>query len=113
MYIEYAEKYIKAFNNKDLSGCTMLFLDDAVLEDPSVNRVVGKKNIADVVKNIFDSCECLSFRAKNVYCDSNKNTTIIEFVLKLDETVLQGTDIIEWEGSKIKELRAYLDIPKG
>lgn len=31
----------------------------------------------------------------------------------LDETKLEGVDIVEWYDEKIVELRAYLDIPKG
>ena len=53
----------------------------------------------------------MDFSAKNIYQDGQ--TTIIEFILKLDDTVLTGTDIIEWEDNKMKELRAYLDVPKG
>lgn len=111
MLKELAEKYIEAFNNKDLDKCVQLFTDDFALEDPVVKRVEGKKEVLKTIKGIFDSCSTLDFNAKNIYQD--ENTTIIEFTLKLDDIVLSGTDIIEWENNKMKELRAYLDIPKG
>lgn len=111
MLKELAEKYIEAFNNKDLDKCAQLFTDDFALEDPVVKRVEGKKEVLKTIKGIFDSCSTLDFNAKNIYQD--ENTTIIEFTLKLDDIVLSGTDIIEWENNKMKELRAYLDIPKG
>jgi hypothetical protein len=37
-------------------------------------------------------------------------TTLIEFVLTLDDKVLTGIDLIEWRNGKMRELRAYLDV---
>ena len=105
------KKYIEAFDSKDLDRCANLFTDDFALEDPVVRRIEGKEEVLKAIKSIFDSCTTLDFSAKNIYQDNQ--TTIIEFTLKLDNTTLTGTDIIEWEDNKMKELRAYLDIPKG
>jgi ketosteroid isomerase-like protein len=105
------QKYIEAFNAKNLDKCAELFTDDFALEDPVVKRIEGKEEVLKAIKGIFDSCTTLDFNAKNIYQDNQ--TTIIEFILKLDNTILTGTDIIEWENNKMKELRAYLDIPKG
>lgn len=111
MLKELTKKYIEAFNSKDLDKCIELFTDDFALEDPVVKRIEGKGEVSKAIKGIFDTCDKLSFEAKNIYQDNQ--TTIIEFVLKLDDTTLTGTDIIEWENNKMKELRAYFDIPKG
>jgi ketosteroid isomerase-like protein len=111
MLKELTQKYIEAFDSKNLDKCAELFTDDFALEDPVVKRIEGKKNVLEAIEGIFDSCNTLSFNAKNIYQDNQ--TTIIEFILKFDDTVLTGTDIIEWEDNKMKELRAYLDIPKG
>ena len=111
MLVDMTKKYIEAFSNKDLKKCEELFSDEFALEDPVVKRIEGKKEVLKAIENIFNSCKILKFRAKNIYQD--KNITIIEFVLKLDDTTLKGTDIIEWENNKMKELRAYLDIPCG
>lgn len=111
MLIDLTKKYIKAFSNKDLQKCRELFSDEFALEDPVVKRIEGKKEVLKAIENIFNSCNTLEFKAKNIYQD--KNITIIEFVLKLDDAILKGTDIIEWENGKMKELRAYLDIPCG
>ena len=111
MLKDLTKEYIQAFDSKDLDKCSQLFSDDFVLEDPVVKRIEGKEEVLKAVKGIFDSCTILNFSAKNIYQD--KQTTIIEFVLKLDDNVLTGTDIIEWQDNKMKELRAYLDIPKG
>lgn len=110
MLKELTEKYIKAFDSKDLDKCAELFTDDFSLEDPVVKRIEGKVEVLKAIKGIFDSCARLDFIAKNIYQDDQ--TTIIEFILKLDDTVLTGTDIIEWQDNTMKELRAYFDIPK-
>lgn len=105
------KNYVEAFNNKDIKTVSDLFSNDFVLEDPVVKRIEGKKNSVEAVENIFNSCEKLSFEAKNIYIENQ--ITIIEFILIIDNTILTGTDIIEWENNKMKELRAYLDIPCG
>ena len=111
MLKELTEKYIEAFDSKNLDKCAELFTENFALEDPVVRRIEGKVEVLKAIKSIFDSCTKLDFSAKNIFQDGQ--TTIIEFILKLDDTVLTGTDIIEWENNKMKELRAYLDIPKG
>lgn len=111
MLRDLTKHYVEAFNSKDLKKIAELVTNDFVLEDPVVKRIEGKKEVLKVIENIFNSCITLSFSAKNIYKDNN--TTIIEFILNLDDTTLTGTDIIEWENNKMKELRAYLDIPKG
>ena len=105
------KNYVDAFNNKNLEKIAELFTNDFVLEDPVVKRIEGKEKVLIAISAIFSSCTKLSFEAKNIYHESQ--TTIIEFVLKLDDTTLTGIDIIEWEGDKMKELRAYLDVPCG
>ncbi|MFY4727230.1 nuclear transport factor 2 family protein [Campylobacter jejuni] len=105
------EKYISAFNKKDIKEVANLLNENFVLEDPVVKRIEGKEECLKAIENIFKSCKELSFSAKNIFQD--KNTIFIEFILILDETRLEGVDIIEWHNEKIVELRAYLDIPKG
>jgi len=109
MLKELTKDYVEVFNNKDLKKLELLFTDDFALEDPVVKRIEGKNKVLEAIEGIFNSCTNLDFSAKNIYQDNQ--TTIIEFILKLDDTVLTGTDIIEWENNKMKELRAYLDIP--
>ncbi|NBL00058.1 MAG: nuclear transport factor 2 family protein [Erysipelotrichia bacterium] len=111
MLKELTKQYIEAFDSKNLEQCAELFCDDFALEDPVVKRIEGKVKVLETMKGMFDSCDTLDFSAKNIYQDGN--TTIIEFLLKLDDTTLTGTDIIAWKNNKMKELRAYLDIPKG
>lgn len=104
------EKYILAFSNKDLEAISSMLADDFVLEDPVVKRLKGKKAALEAISNIFNGCNKIEFFAKNIFRDGD--TTMIEFVLLLDSTRLEGVDILNWYDGKIQELRAYLDIPK-
>jgi ketosteroid isomerase-like protein len=90
---ELTRQYIHAFNNKNLVEISELFIDSFILEDPVVKRLEGKENALKYIKDIFDSCSILEFKEKNIYQENS--TTIIEFSLKLDDTILMGTDIIE------------------
>ena len=111
MLKELTKQYVDAFNSKSIDKVAVLFADNFALEDPVVKRIEGKKEVLAAIQRIFNSCEHLSFEAKNIYQENQ--ITIIEFTLKLDGTILTGTDIIEWnKQSQMSELRAYLDIPK-
>lgn len=105
------EQYILAFSNKDLNAISVMLTDDFVLEDPVVERLVGKTAALEAISNIFTGCSRIEFFAKNIYHDGG--TTMIEFVLILDDMRLDGMDILDWRDGKIQELRAYLDVPKG
>jgi ketosteroid isomerase-like protein len=100
--------YVRAFNARDAAGCAALMADDFALEDPVIKRVEGKSAAMQVVEGIFASCQELSFAARNIFADGE--TTLIEFVLKLDDKVLTGIDLIEWRSGKMREMRAYLDV---
>ena len=111
MSVQLTQQYIACFNAKNINGIEKLLSNDFALEDPVVKRIQGKQNALSAISNIFNSCSTLSFTAKNIYQDGM--TTIIEFTLVLDQQVLTGTDIIDWnEAGQMLELRAYLDIPK-
>jgi ketosteroid isomerase-like protein len=111
MLKELTENYIQAFTNKDIETISAMLNEQFVLEDPVVKRIEGKENALEAIKNIFASCSNLEFKAKNIYV-LEPDTTMIEFTLQLDSAHLQGVDIIEWQNKQLKELRAYLDIPK-
>lgn len=107
MLKDLTKQYIEAFNSKDINAVSVLLDKDFILCDPVVKRLEGKEKCLEAIKNIFDSCETLNFRANNIYRDSQ--TTFIEFILELDGVKLEGVDIIEWRDKKMVELRAYLD----
>lgn len=103
--------YIACFSNKDLEGLKLILDDRFILEDPVVKRIEGKSNALIEINKVFTSCKELNFTEKNIYIVAS--TTIIEFELALDGSILEGVDILEWnKDGKLIELRAYLDLPK-
>lgn len=60
------------------------------------------------MRGIFASCQTMSFVARNIYQDGD--TAPIAFVLTIDGKVLTGMDLIEWQGNKMRALRACLDV---
>jgi dTDP-glucose pyrophosphorylase len=105
-----AERYIVAFANKDVKLISEMITDDFILEDPVLKRVEGKQLALEAIRGIFSSCNKLSFAAKNIYQESK--STLIEFLLVLDDKIYEGVDVIEWRENKIAVLRAYLDVSK-
>ena len=103
-------QYMERFAAKDLAGVMALFHPDAGFEDPVVKRLDGAAAIREAYTALFSAFTHISFTARNIYQDGN--TVIIEFVLVADELCLAGTDIIDWDSGRIRELRAYLDMPK-
>jgi hypothetical protein len=87
-----------------------MFDEHVVLEDPIVKRVEGKAAVLAAVERIFKNVAQLRFGARNIFVDGE--TSLIEFHLKLDDLLLTGVDVIEWHDGKLRELRAYLDVPK-
>ena len=101
------QDYIDSFNAKDLDAISSMLSDEFSLEDPVVKRLEGKDKCLKAILNIFNNCQNLNFKAKNIYTDDK--TSFIEFILILDDKHLEGVDIIERnENYKISALRAYL-----
>ena len=77
MLKELTQKYVSAFNQRDIEEVANLLNDNFALEDPIVKRIEGKDKCLSAIKNIFEGCKELSFSAKNIFQD--QNTTFIEF----------------------------------
>eukprot|EP01002_Notosolenus_urceolatus_P015969 NODE_9195_length_484_cov_4.645977_g8116_i0.p2 GENE.NODE_9195_length_484_cov_4.645977_g8116_i0~~NODE_9195_length_484_cov_4.645977_g8116_i0.p2 ORF type:complete len:107 (+),score=14.13 NODE_9195_length_484_cov_4.645977_g8116_i0:69-389(+) len=87
------------------SLCCVCFLDNASFSDPG-GVYKGKDQIQEFIAGLYKANPDVAFTVRNICVDGNN--AVIEFKLRMGDTTLQGTDIIEWEGGKIKELRAYL-----
>jgi dTDP-glucose pyrophosphorylase/predicted SnoaL-like aldol condensation-catalyzing enzyme len=98
--------YVTFFHQRNLAGVRALLTDDFALEDPVIGRIEGKEAALGYIAGIFREHPQLRFSARQVVADGA--TSAIEFELQLGERVLRGVDIIEWQGDRIKELRAHL-----
>ncbi|WP_320820881.1 nuclear transport factor 2 family protein [Thalassolituus sp.] len=111
MKLELTKEYIAAFSNRNLDELSEMMDPGFVLEDPAVDRLEGRENVLKYLKEVFESSSRLEFSAKNIFL-TDSGESIIEFLLVIDQVVLKGVDIIKWNGTKLIELRAYLDTPK-
>ncbi|KGD76890.1 hypothetical protein ID10_09840 [Pantoea agglomerans] len=100
------EKYIAAFNAKSLHDVVDMFDRNATLIDP-VNHKIGQENIRSMLVQLFSETKLLEFKALSVLAEQNRS--VIEFELKLDDKLLKGVDIIDWNNKgHIVKLNAYL-----
>lgn len=99
-------QYVTFFCQRNLAGVRALLTDDFALEDPVVGRVEGKEAALRYIAGIFREHPGLGFTARRVIADAAGSA--IEFELRLGERILKGVDVIEWQGDRIKELRAHL-----
>jgi dTDP-glucose pyrophosphorylase len=98
--------YIGFFNSRNLAGVAAMCHEGFALEDRSVKRLEAKANVLAYIKGIFEANPDLEFSARNVVVEDPRS--VIEFDLKIAGQSLKGTDMIEWEGRRMSELRAYL-----
>ena len=98
------QSYIKAFNNNNIDELSLLVDNDVVLIDPS-NKIEGKVNLINFLKELFDSNN-ISFSAKLLI--SEGDISVIHFDLQVNQDSLSGVDIIKWRNGKIISLIAYL-----
>lgn len=103
---EMSRKYVSAFDNRSLQDVISFFDSKAILVDPD-NHLTGIESIRNMLLNLFSSVQDFKFTANSIMAERNK--TIIEFELKIDDKLLRGVDIIEWNiHNKISRLDAYL-----
>ena len=98
--------YVQFFNDRNIEGVGALLDEGMTLEDPAVKRLEGKTDVLNYIRKIFDENKDLSFEAANIYVDGT--ASVIEFRLHIGGQQLKGADIVQWNGRKIMELRAYL-----
>ena len=102
------QRYVEAFNSRDLDVIATMLHDEFTLTDPSVRGVGPKEKALEVIQGLFEMAgNSLSFSARNIYVSGS--TSFIEFDLELNGDELEGTDIIEWQGDKLIEMRAYVN----
>ncbi|NGX35048.1 MAG: hypothetical protein K1060chlam1_01416 [Candidatus Anoxychlamydiales bacterium] len=98
-------KFVEYFNAKDALSIGELLHEDFKLFDPKLKWIKGKSNVIDVLSSQFSEIQNVKYDILRSYQD--KETTILEFKIILDDLILYGVDFIEWENEKMTELRCY------
>ena len=103
---ELVTKYFEDFSNKDLEKLSDFFSEEITLQDWDI-LAVGKQNVLEANKNIFNSVDTIVVNLNELYIDDNVATCIIEIVINNEET-LKVIDVIKIDtNGKIKEISAY------
>jgi hypothetical protein len=100
-----SQKFANSFNKKDTKGISTLLDNDFTLYDPDVKCVKGKEKVISLLSDQFSKTNNLTYKVKNIF--QEKDTTILEFQITLDDLVLDGVDFIKWKNNKMIELRCY------
>lgn len=99
--------YVEAFDQRDLKAIGVLMAENFTLTDPEVKALTPRQAVLDYIAGIFANVQTrLSFQTENIFVDGD--TSVIEFVLKLDNSTLHGVDLIAWQNGKMVSMRAYL-----
>lgn len=98
--------YVAAFHGRDIDAVTDYFAPDFALTDPEVSALTGVAAVCDYVGGLFDANPDLSFIAHSITVEGT--TSVIHFTLTLGDTVLDGVDLIHWQGAKMATMHAYL-----
>lgn len=100
------ENYVDAFDSRDLNKVAKHLAENFELTDPNVMSLAPKNNVIEYIKELFLSCENLSFEAHSIIVEGN--VSVIHFTLILDLMIFDGVDLITWENQKMRSMKAYL-----
>lgn len=98
--------YVAAFNARDLDKLAEYMAEKFTLTDPDVKALTPKSKVLDYIRDLFNAHEQMSFESHMIFVDGD--TSIIHFTLTLNETVLDGVDLISWSSGRMTSMHAYL-----
>jgi hypothetical protein len=98
--------YFEMFSKKDVQGLENLFSDEVILQDWDI-LAIGKKEVVQANKNIFNSVESISVTLNDVYLDGSAAICLIEILINNQE-IIKVIDLIKFNSkNKIIEVSAY------
>jgi len=108
---EKLKQYFETFSNKDLDGLAEMFSDDVILTDWDIYEI-GKENVLNANKRIFDSVDNISVHPYCYYGGNNSYAVeiAIEVTSKGSDNIeeLQVVDVITFdENGLIDCIKAY------
>ncbi|KAJ1451077.1 hypothetical protein M885DRAFT_530823 [Pelagophyceae sp. CCMP2097] len=109
MSTEIAQRYFDTWNAHDVAGLRALFADDVTLRDWDV-EVQGAATVAEANGNIFTAVPGIVIEVLTMHPSPSTNSVVCEILVKLNNDtadVLKVVDILEFDGSKIKHIRAF------
>ena len=105
---ELTQRYVSAFNAKDIDGVAALLSEEFFLTDPSVTKLSPRKKVIEYIHGLFKTSSLLRFDATRILVDGDSSA--IHFTLVLDNKTYDGVDIVTWRHGKMSSMYAYLTI---
>ena len=111
------DQFVDAFNRMSLDDVISFFSEDAVYEDSSGGRHVGREAIRVAFEPLVGGCRGkIRFDGEDVFAEVETGKVLASWRLSLDNngdvSVIRGIDVLEFQGSKLAKKLAYMKVDK-
>ena len=111
------DQFVDAFNRMSLDDVISFFSEDAVYEDSSGGRHVGREAIRVAFEPLVGGSRGkIRFDGEDVFAEVETGKVLASWRLSLDNngdvSVIRGIDVLEFQGSKLAKKLAYMKVYK-
>ncbi len=111
------DQFVDAFNRMSLDDVISFFSEDAVYEDSSGGRHVGREAIRAAFEPLVGGSRGkIRFDGEDVFAEVETGKVLASWRLSLDNngdvSVIRGIDVLEFQGSKLAKKLAYMKVDK-
>ena len=111
------DQFVDAFNRMSLDDVISFFAEDAVYEDSSGGRHVGRQAIRAAFEPLVGGSRGkIRFDGEDVFAEVETGKVLASWRLSLDNdgdvSVIRGIDVLEFQGSKLAKKLAYMKVDK-
>jgi ketosteroid isomerase-like protein len=111
------DQFVDAFNRMNLDDVISFFSEDAVYEDSSGGRHVGREAIRVAFEPLVGGSRGkIRFDGEDVFAEVETGKVLASWRLSLDNngdvSVIRGIDVLEFQGSKLAKKLAYMKVDK-
>jgi ketosteroid isomerase-like protein len=111
------DQFVDAFNRMNLDDVISFFSEDAVYEDSSGGRHVGREAIRVAFEPLVGGSRGkIRFDGEDVFVEVETGKVLASWRLSLDNdgdvSVIRGIDVLEFQGSKLAKKLAYMKVDK-
>ena len=111
------DQFVDAFNRMSLDDVISFFSEDAVYEDSSGGRHVGREAIRVAFEPLVGGSRGkIRFDGEDVFAEVETGKVLASWRLSLDNdgdvSVIRGIDVLEFQGSKLAKKLAYMKVNK-
>ena len=111
------DQFVDAFNRMSLDDVISFFSEDAVYEDSSGGRHVGREAIRVAFEPLVGGSRGkIRFEGEDVFAEVETGKVLASWRLSLDNdgdvSVIRGIDVLEFQGNQLARKLAYMKVDK-